>query len=533
MSSSFFYLQVEKNDENSALLNRLEQYSIDNMKQVYVVDKPLGDTKYNYSYQHAIVVLAPDHKITFVNLGDDEDDFEEFVEDFVEDLGSISDKYRYKDKIGRPRKWKRELIHEVAINDIDDWGALFDGIYLDDPKKKKTSELLVSLLTGSINDIEKVKDDVPDNVLDRVKQKILLFDGDQTRFIYQKPQKDTIRIQGLSGTGKTELLLHKLKELYVSEENSDSKIMFTCHNKILAASLHKRIPDFFDFMKVEQQILWNQRLWCVNAWGSQYDKNSGAYSYICEFYGVPFLRYNRFTSFDDACKSAIEHLKKNNSVNERGYAFDYILLDESQDFPDSFIDLCQLVTSKNLYVAGDIFQSIFDENLVSEIEPDYLLSKCYRTEPRTLMFAHALGMGLFETRRLRWLEDKEWIACGYQPTKKNGVYELSREPLRRFADVVDQNHSSVQIVRTSAKLNETSETKIIEVIKQIQAENPSVTVDDIGIIFIDNHDYVYNTADNLYFSIKQEFGWYVNKAYESKNKIKGTLFVSNKNNVKG
>ena len=29
--------------------------------------------------------------------------------------------------------------------------------------------------------------------------------------------------------------------------------------------------------------------------------------------------------------------------------------------------------------------------------------KCYRTEPKTLMFAQALGMGLFEDNKLWWL----------------------------------------------------------------------------------------------------------------------------------
>ncbi|WP_331344225.1 DEAD/DEAH box helicase [Cellvibrio sp. UBA7661] len=533
MLSSFFYLQVEKNDENKVLLNSLEQYATNKLKQVYVVDRPLGDSKYSYRYQRALVLLAPDHKITFVNLDDDNDLFDEYVDDFIEDLGSISDKYRYKEKIGRPRKWKQDLIEEVCSKDIENWEEFFTSIYLEDPIEKKKSELLISLLTGSINDIDKVKDDIPDNVLDRVKQKILLFDGDQTRFIYQKPIKPVIRIQGLSGTGKTELLLHKLKEIYVSEKDSASKIMFTCHNKILADSLRKRIPDFFDFMKVEQQILWNERLWCVSAWGSRSDKDSGAYTYICNFYGAQYFQYSRYTSFDEVCKTAVDYIKKNDLVKKQGYAFDYILLDESQDFPASFIELCQMVTSTHLYVAGDIFQSIFDENLVSEIEPDYLLSKCYRTDPRTLMFAHALGMGLFETPKLRWLEDSEWAACGYQPKKNGNIYELSREPLRRFEDSKDEYPSSVEIVRTSAQLNETSETKIIDVIKKIQIENPSVTMDDIGIIFIDNHDYVYSTADNLYFSLKQEFGWDVNKAYETKNKIKGTLFLSNKNNVKG
>jgi superfamily I DNA and RNA helicase len=33
-------------------------------------------------------------------------------------------------------------------------------------------------------------------------------------------------------------------------------------------------------------------------------------------------------------------------------------VDESQDFPQSFIELCELVTEK-VFVAGDVFQNIF------------------------------------------------------------------------------------------------------------------------------------------------------------------------------
>ncbi|MCV5276689.1 description family protein, partial [Escherichia coli] len=61
------------------------------------------------------------------------------------------------------------------------------------------------------------------------------------------------------------------------------------------------------------------------------------------------------------------------------------------------------------------------------------------------MFAHALGMGLFEKQRLRWLEEREWIACGYTPKPIGPLYELTREPLRRFSDVIDKDHSSVEI----------------------------------------------------------------------------------------
>lgn len=531
MSTSFFFLQADKNAKNSALLDKLEQYANETKKQVYVLDKPLGDSKYSYSYEGAFLLLIPNHSMMFVNIDGDAEEFENYVEDFIEDLGSISDKFRYKEVIGRPRSWRKDLIAEI---DLDAFGQnvsqVLDQNILPSGELKKKCELLISLLTGSINDINKVKGSVPDNILDKVKQKILLFDGDQTRFVYQKPVNKRVTIQGLSGTGKTELLLHKLKEIYV--ENPDSKVAFTCHNKILADSLRGRIPDFFNFMRVEEQIKWNERLWCVNAWGSQYNKNSGIYSFVCAFYNIAFSRWSPSTSFDFVCQKAIEEIKKSGS---KDYAFDFMLIDESQDFPTSFFDLCELVTENTIYVAGDIFQSIFDDKVVSEIKPDFLLSKCYRTDPKTLMFSHALGMGLFEKPKLRWLEDNEWKACGYLIDKnQDGTeYSLTREPLRRFEDLEQEGFKSIELVKTSAELGEDAELKVLEIIRNIREENPTVLADDIGVIFIDNTKNTYLSADRLEISIPREFGWEVNKAYESKEKIKDTLFVSNKNNVKG
>lgn len=531
MSTSFFYLQAEKNSKNSSLINTIESYATASKKQIYILDRPLGDSKYSYSYSDAFLILAPNHNMIFVNVGDKDDLFENYIEDFVEDLGSISDKFRYKDVIGRPRTWRNELIKQCSLSDIgSDINNFFKENLLSNGELKKKCELLISLLTGSINDIEKVKGSVPDNILDKVKQKILLFDGDQTRFVYQKIAKKRVTIQGLSGTGKTELLLHKLKEIYV--ENPGSKVVFTCHNKILADSLRGRIPDFFNFMKVEEQIKWNERLWCVNAWGSQNNRNSGTYSYITSFYGISFFRYSPSISFDFVCQNAIEQIE---SLKDFDYAFDFMLIDESQDFPASFFELCEKVTKNTIYVAGDIFQSIFDDKVISEIQPDFLLSKCYRTDPKTLMFSHALGMGLFETPKLRWLEDNEWKACGYIISKdvsgKN--YTLTREPLRRFEDLEQEGFKSIELVKTSAELGEDAEVKVLEIIRNIRSENPTVLADDIGVIFIDNTKNTYLSSDKLEISIPREFGWSVNKAYESKEKIKDTLFISNKNNVKG
>ncbi len=524
--NSYFFLQADKNSKNADFIDALKEFSDTNQTLIYILDRPLTDQKYSYKYSQALIILSSGNKIAIVDYGENEDEYEDFVEDVIEDVGSISDKYLYKNVVGRPRVWRKSLIEsEISIDSITDINAFFKTLSLKEESDKRKLDLLISLFIGSINDIDRVKEDVPITLLDKVKQKIQLFDGDQTRFIYQNPDKLKIRIQGLSGTGKTELLLHKLKDLYVNDIKS--KIFFTCHNKILADSLKKRIPDFFNFMKVEQQIEWDSRLWCTNAWGSNSYPNSGAYRYICAFYQIPFYRFSYQTSFSRACQLAISDIKEK-YPDEIPHALTYMFIDESQDFDDSFFELCELVTEKNIYIAGDIFQSIFDENISSTIEPDFLLGKCYRTDPKTLMFAHGLGMGLFEETKLRWLEEKEWKDCGYNVEIKNSKYLLSREPLKRFEDL-DDDFESIRIVEATKTFSDT----VISIIKEIVQENETVKPDDIGIILLDSSKDIYKFADIIEIKIQKEFGWAINKAYESKEKQPDTILISNRNNVKG
>ena len=529
MSNSFFFLQADKTHTNQSFIEAVEEIAVDTKEQLYIVSRPLGDNRYAYTHESAVVVLSPKRKISFIDFSGDNSSFEDFVDDFLEDLASISDKYRYKDAIGRPRSWRHELVLTVKADDDDAINTWKLESRISDPAKQRIAELLVSLLTGSINDIDKVKVDLPTNLLDRVKRKILLFDGDQTRFIYEKPENKTVRIQGLSGTGKTELLLHKLRDLYINSSNS--KIALTCHNRILADNLAKRIPEFFNFMRVEEQIAWNERLWCFHAWGSSFVPNSGLYRLICEVYGLQFQRYSAYMTFERACEDALAQLK---SKSQNEPYFDFTLIDESQDFPDSFIELCQAVTKDTVYVAGDIFQSIFDANVAPTIEPDFLLSKCYRTDPRTLMFAHAIGMGLFEKNKLRWLEDKEWQACGYLVKKaaQGSLYRLAREPLRRFEDI-DTNTPSVVLETVDGDYWSTVNAKVITAIKKLAEQHPTLSPDDIGIILLDKGNVVYSLADQLAVSINRELSWPVNKAHETKRRQRGELFISNRNNVKG
>jgi superfamily I DNA and RNA helicase len=526
MENSLFYNNIKENDINKNIILQIEEYVNTNpTEQIYLITAPLGEKKYSYEYEkNVIVILSPKHKIIFLDLENNKYEFKEYHDDFIEDLGSISDKFNYKKYIERPKKWKKELTISTTINDYTDIQTLLSQHKIEEGLERKV-ELLISLVIGSINNIEKIGLDKPTSLLDKVKNNIILFDGEQTRFIYQKLDKKRISIQGLSGTGKTELLLHKLKEIYTS--NEENTTFFTCHNIALANTLKSRIPSFFNFMKVEKQIQWNEQLWVDNAWGSQRDKDSGLYTYICHFYNIPFSRWSNKTSYEKIFTEALEKLNLIDK-NEFKYAFDYILIDERQDFPDVFFKLCEKITKKQIYIAGDIFQDIFDHDIEQRVvDVDFVLNKCYRTDPKILMFAHSVGMGLFEKKKLNWLKDSEWKTSGYKIQRNARDIILSRDAIRRFEELKTEDILSMNIEKLEGF------TQIINIIKMIKNSNPTVKPDDIAIIILDTYKSTFDTINKLEFQIAEQLNWTVNKSHESKRKIDNTLFISNKNNVKG
>ena len=526
MSDSLFYSDIEKGSRIEGLITELANFSEVESKQVYIIKKALGtEDKYEYSYKESATVLVPKHKIIILNYGTPSEDFDDFFEDFLEDLGYLSDKFDYKKILGRPREWKK-LIESVNYNDVIGFRA---DDFLEDYKvsgeDERKIDLLISLLIGSINDVEKVGIEAPVTLLDKVKKKIVLFDGMQSRFIYENIDKEVITIQGLAGTGKTELLLHKLRETYVKKK--ESRIVFTCFNKVLAEDMKNRIARFFNFMKVEEQIEWENRLWVFSSWGSQSDSNSGLYSYICSKYRIDFKRYSYINTFERVCEIACEQIRL---IENFEPCFDYIFIDESQDFSDSFFELCSLVASEKVYIAGDIFQNVFDTNMGDSVDCDYLLNKCYRTDPKTLMFAHSVGMGLYEKPVIRWLEDKEWEACGYDINRIKEKFLLRRTPIRRFEDIESVDVSSIYLKASNL---DSFMDEIIACIDEIKQNNETVKPEDIAVVFLNNNKSNYALADRLIIEVNKKYNWKAYLGYVTKSKIKNQMFISNTNNIKG
>lgn len=440
----------------------------------------------------------------FLNVGGNEEAFHDYVEDFIEDISFLSEKFKYREKIGRKKHWAA-LFDRRGVNDLD-----LNSLNVEKLSDGRVVDLIASLVVGSINDIKRINLEAID-VLDLVKSKIILFDTDQTSFVFRSGPGKKYVIQGLAGSGKTELLLHKIKEIY--SRDLEARIAFTCFNKILASSMKSRIPEFFDFMRVERQIDWDNKLFCFHSWGSGRDPLSGMYRYICHSYDVPFGSLQA-GSFDDLCKRTIDAIKS--SREERKYIFDYVFIDESQDFSNSFMELCELVTAKKLFVAGDVFQNIFRPIDERVNQANMVLKKCYRTDPKNLMFSHALGMGLFENPVLRWLKPDEWDACGYLYKEDHNRAIVSRDPLRRFEDIPpDFKSTMIHQWRPNVSISD----MLIDVVRTVLSRHPSTKQGDIAVIFLDRDNYIYDVISQLKCSIGERFGWEVNVSFETKKAI--------------
>lgn len=520
----YFYSDISENSKNGDFLEKLKNFSRKNEQQVYVLKGPLTDSKYEYDITDVCVVLTRNRKIAFVSFSEEnKQQFDDYKHDVLEDIGTLGDVYDYRKVIGRTRSWEDKITSKYFIEEITDFNKWINQDLEINDDLTRLQELVITLFIGSINDVSNISIEKKLSDLQKVKQKIQMFDSQQTRFIYGNLESygKRITIQGLSGTGKTELLLHKLKEVYM--KTPSLPIGFTCHNKVLADSLGKRILGFFDTMQVKRQFD-SEKILCVNAWGKATDPMSGIYRYICEQYGLEFLNFWKSGTFDSACKNAIKQL---NMQSIEKFAFSYIFIDESQDFDESFFQLCELVTENKIYVAGDVFQSIFEEHNKHEVRPTFLLSNCYRTDPKTLMIAHALGLGLYEKNKLWWLSDKEWKQCGYSMDKKDDLYKLTRYPIHRFDD--DEDNSNCFSIRSISNLIPS----MMGIIKELRTDFPDIKPDDLGIIFLDEESYIYDffpkVAKLLYDSCK----WEANIAFETKKKESGKVFVTNRNNAKG
>lgn len=179
---------------------------------------------------------------------------------------------------------------------------------------------------------------------------IKALDADQERFAKRLPYGHYM-VSGVPGSGKTVILLSRA--LHLIRQNPEWKIRIVTYNKSLASKIEKRIDEFADEYKFMGINIENISV-------STFHKLALEVAHI----GVPQKKDDEWWK-ETLPKEALEKAKPR---------FDAILIDEYQDFYDSWIELSvkvckthkytnnknETVEGKNLFLAGDRLQSIYN-----------------------------------------------------------------------------------------------------------------------------------------------------------------------------
>jgi superfamily I DNA and RNA helicase len=290
-------------------------------------------------------------------------------------------------------------------------------------------EETLSILEGAKGLIRPQKRDAPPPgvvtkgiLASQIEAEISRFDQQQKRAALRHvdgPQ----RIRGLAGSGKTVVLAMKTALLHL--RYPEARILYTFWTKSLYQHVRRLITRFYrqyddkdpDWTKVS----------VLHGWGGA--SAEGVYHSAALAFGA------RPLTFTEASRGS--------SANPFGYAcdqllattavkplFDYVLMDEGQDYPVSFIRLCaQLAENERFVIAYDELQNIFqpeaptaaaifgvnsDGTPQKDFGVDTVLHKCYRNPREILVCAHALGFGIYGNRIVQMLEGADhWTDVGY------------------------------------------------------------------------------------------------------------------------
>lgn len=267
-------------------------------------------------------------------------------------------------------------------------------------------------------------------ILTDIENHLASFDIEQTQ-AYDIDVDLPQRIRGLAGSGKTVILTYKAAKFHA--EHPEANILYTYYTKALGGSIHDGIERAFKSYGRNKKVDWSKITIC-HGWGSS--SYEGVYSKACADNGYVPMSFREAAmvagkkgAFSYACASL---LKK-----ELAPQYDLILIDEGQDFPKEFYQLCyKLRRTNRICWAYDEFQNIFDTTIQNERDTfgynkdgqpyvdfgenyngiqDIALKRCYRTPRISLISAFSLGLGIYNSKVLQRLESNhQWEALGFE-----------------------------------------------------------------------------------------------------------------------
>ncbi|MBX3514821.1 MAG: DEAD/DEAH box helicase [Xanthobacteraceae bacterium] len=265
------------------------------------------------------------------------------------------------------------------------------------------------------------------------------------------------RIRGLAGSGKTIILAAKIALVHLAEPQKE--ILVTYYTRSLRETLRNLISRFYRHVRDDDPD-WD-KIHVRHGWGNA--STPGVYRDACKRASILPLSFrdaqmrSRSQAGQNAPLDAFNYAcKVLNQTKKVQPAYDYIFIDEGQDFPDSFYQLCYSLArdsenEKNIVWAYDELQNILNieirsaevlfgqENgrprlslerasikLPAGQTNDSVLQKCYRNQREVLVTAHALGFGLYSDQIVQMLESiKHWEDVGYQLV--SGEYVVGKQ----------------------------------------------------------------------------------------------------------
>lgn len=308
-----------------------------------------------------------------------------------------------------------------------------------DPPLKPIEWLTSKSVFQGINPLNKQITEVPINsatmggAISLLEKQIALLDEEQHKVAIQMapgPQ----RIRGLAGTGKTVVLAMKAANIH--RRYPDKNILFTFNTQSLYNQAKKLITKFFREYS-DSDPDW-EKIHLRHGWGGA--SRPGVYYDLCRRMGLtPFtFQHARSRDYEVPIRACCQEVLKHNIEP----FYDFILVDEAQDFPkEFFMVLARLITpEKRIYFAYDELQSLtaveipraedmfgFDKDgqpfisvegpdYPGGIEKDFVLHKSYRCPLDALMLAHGIGLGIHGPHGCVQMlgNQASWESIGYE-----------------------------------------------------------------------------------------------------------------------
>lgn len=461
--------------------------------------------------EHGVIVFD---LTTFKYSTEETDDIIEYQDDLYR---GISRKFLSERSLVKKRQLKFDL-HVVSVrHDADDFdkddieclnfNEISEFVEQCEPLDECTYKLIHATLqkTNVLKPSRKRKKITKEKSLGfaikSIEKEIANLDKWQKKAAIESPDKPQ-RIRGLAGCGKTIILA--MKAAYLHSFDSEYKIAVTFQSRALYQQLENLISKFY--WENSHEEVDPEHLRIMHAWGSTSD--IGLYSQICIAAGITPLSYSEAkgqfganNAFSGACSLVLKQIegKKVTPI------FDYILIDEAQDFPTEFFQLVYKFTKNpyNIVWAYDELQNLGEysmerpeklfgldtegnpnvtlKNIEGHPQQDIMLPVCYRNPPWTLSLALALGLGIRRNEGLvRMFPSPEfWNHIGYEAVR--GDLEFGKSvSLRRSSDRTPDYFEKL-ITPDEAIIYESFDSDIKEAIWVASKIHQNITSDELDI----------------------------------------------------